>query len=948
MVENGVMGNMRTLFPALSPMLWTSIATGKRPFKHGIYGFTEPGPSGNSIQPMTNVSRRCKAIWNILNQHDLQSVVVGWWPSHPAEPINGVMVSDYFHKAPKKPGDAWPLNRRCVHPQERLAELGQYRVHPLELVPEDILPFVPEGADIDQKTDGRLASIMKVTAECTTVHTAATHLLENDPWDFAAIYYDAIDHYSHGFMRYRAPQQSHISDHDFRIYQHVVSMGYIYHDMMLKRLLELAGEDTAVIVMSDHGFHPDHLRPVNLPAEPAGPAMEHRDYGIFVAMGPGIKKDHIIHGANLLDVTPTILTLYGLPVAEDMDGRPLLDIFEQEPEVRTIPSWEEVPGNDGQHPEDMVIDPEEAREVLEQLVALGYIERPHDDSRKAIQQCQRELDYNLARSWMDAGIYGEAIPLLLDLYQENPLEFRFGIQLANCLRVMSRHSDLKRLIEDLNARWRMAAVVARRKIREVATVARERRDHWKRLKAMDEQNDDPDLPQLARVTAEGKPILFEENEMHTIRKLRAIARGNPQTLDFLAATVAMSEGNFEEALQYMDKARLKQAQNPAFEFHLGNVYMELDRLQDAEEAFLRGLQLDEFHPNCLMGMCRCYLEMGRVNKALEYGQRAIGLKYHFPPGHFFLGMARQRAGDVEGAIESLHVALEQNPNFVEAHETLAAIYGRSALDEELARQHKAAARELASDNETAAEQAEPLEFRSYSADELDTQLPKILDDQNSETFIRCLSQAKLSGVEEQPDGIAETPEVILVSGLPRSGTSMMMQMLKAGGMPLFTDNVRIADESNPRGYFEADAVKRLTSHNNWLAECDGQVLKVVAPLVPYLPQNVNYRVIFMRRPMNEVIGSQTDMLQRLGEAGGNIEDDKLARVFAQQAYFAITLLTLHQNPVLRLSYDDVVEDPERAARQIASFLDRDLDVPAMVAAVDPDLSRQKQKKMAEK
>ena len=114
MIEQGVMGNMRTLSPVLSPMLWTSIATGKRPFKHGIYGFTEPAPGGKAVQPMTNVSRRCKAVWNILNQNDMKSLVVGWWPSHPAEPINGVMVSDFFHKAPKKPGDPWKLMPGCI------------------------------------------------------------------------------------------------------------------------------------------------------------------------------------------------------------------------------------------------------------------------------------------------------------------------------------------------------------------------------------------------------------------------------------------------------------------------------------------------------------------------------------------------------------------------------------------------------------------------------------------------------------------------------------------------------------------------------------------------------------------------------------------------------------------------------------------------------------------
>jgi len=99
LVANGATGQIATLHPPLSPMLWTSIATGKRPFKHGIHGFTEPAPDGIGVRPVTNLSRKSKALWNILNQNDLRSVVIGWWPSHPAEPINGVMVSDQYHRA---------------------------------------------------------------------------------------------------------------------------------------------------------------------------------------------------------------------------------------------------------------------------------------------------------------------------------------------------------------------------------------------------------------------------------------------------------------------------------------------------------------------------------------------------------------------------------------------------------------------------------------------------------------------------------------------------------------------------------------------------------------------------------------------------------------------------------------------------------------------------------
>ena len=141
-------------------MLWTSIATGKRPGKHGIYGFSEPNADRTGVQPMTNVSRKCKAIWNILNQNDLRSLVVGWWPSHPAEPIDGVMVSDFFHKAPRKPSDPWNLLPKCVHPGELTSELSECRVHPLEFKREDILPFLPQGGEIDQTTDRRVACLL--------------------------------------------------------------------------------------------------------------------------------------------------------------------------------------------------------------------------------------------------------------------------------------------------------------------------------------------------------------------------------------------------------------------------------------------------------------------------------------------------------------------------------------------------------------------------------------------------------------------------------------------------------------------------------------------------------------------------------------------------------------------------------------------------------------------
>src|SRR5271168_4584719 len=140
LVETGATGQISTLHPPLSPLLWTSIATGKRPFKHGIHGFSEPTADGLGLQPVTNLSRRCKAVWNILNQNDLRSIVIGWWPSHPAEPINGVMLSDHYHRSRGMPEKDWPMLPGTIHPPELSATLAELRLHREEVVGEMIEP----------------------------------------------------------------------------------------------------------------------------------------------------------------------------------------------------------------------------------------------------------------------------------------------------------------------------------------------------------------------------------------------------------------------------------------------------------------------------------------------------------------------------------------------------------------------------------------------------------------------------------------------------------------------------------------------------------------------------------------------------------------------------------------------------------------------------------------
>ena len=184
--------------------------------------------------------------------------------------------------------------------------------------------------------------------------------------------------------------------------------------------------------------------------------------------------------------------------------------------------------------------------------------------------------------------------------------------------------------------------------------------------------------------------------------------------------------------------------------------------------------------------------------------------------------------------------------------------------------------------------------------------------------------------------------VTIVSGLPRSGTSLMMQMLQAGGMKLLTDERRAANQNNPRGYFEYEAVKRSGTDVSWLGQAGGRAVKVIHLLLRHLPLDRQYRVIFMLRDVQEVLASQRAMLKASGQSGARITDGQLAAVFEQQLQEMRRWLSERPNfRVLCVNYRDVLGDPSAAAQTISLFLGGRLDVSAMASAVDRTLYRQR-------
>jgi LPS sulfotransferase NodH len=187
-----------------------------------------------------------------------------------------------------------------------------------------------------------------------------------------------------------------------------------------------------------------------------------------------------------------------------------------------------------------------------------------------------------------------------------------------------------------------------------------------------------------------------------------------------------------------------------------------------------------------------------------------------------------------------------------------------------------------------------------------------------------------------------TAAITIVSGLPRSGTSMMMKVLEAAGLQVFTDNLRTADEDNPKGYYELEDVKALKDgKSDWMQDAPGKVVKVISSLLEYLPSTYNYKIVFMRREIAEILASQKQMLIRRGESSEG-DDQKMAEIFQEHLKRVRVWLANQPNmDVLYVDYNALMADPDPEVKAVAEFLDLTEKLDAMLSVPDKKLYRQK-------
>ncbi|HEY1787672.1 MAG TPA: tetratricopeptide repeat protein [Verrucomicrobiae bacterium] len=420
-VEEGVSGRLLCADPPIGAAQWTSIATGKRPWQHGICHSLQPTPDGQKLGIVSSLAQRSKAIWEIFAERGMRGIIAGWPATHGAAGKLISNVSDRYHEPTSGPGiKPWPPTAEgTYHPADLGSKLDQLRVSPEDIQADLMAQYIPQWQKIDQKRDRRLGILRVLIAADLSYHAAVSELVRSEPWDFAAVRFPAFGQIARIFLPYAAPRRKSVPEEDFILYEGVVRSAARVFDLMLARLLATMDPNTAVVVVSAHGSRGYEISSRGVPHD--NDEQWKTPYGIFAARGEGFARDALLHGATVMDVAPTLLDWFGLPIGDDMEGRVLLEGFTFQSDVQRIASWETA-GDP----------PKSTREFA---------------ANNQVHAWQQERDWHYVRSCLDAAQYHRAMPVLETLFRKFPERPELGQTLFRCQLELKRVPEARETLE---------------------------------------------------------------------------------------------------------------------------------------------------------------------------------------------------------------------------------------------------------------------------------------------------------------------------------------------------------------------------------------------------------------------------------------------------------------------------------------------------------------------
>jgi tetratricopeptide (TPR) repeat protein len=581
-----------------------------------VLGFVEPDPLNGGIRSVGSRTRTGKALWNIISESGLRAHVVNWFASHPAESINGLCVSERFSLPISPDPHKWPISEGAVNPASDAATIASLRVHPREIEGAQIQPFIPRAAELDQsepKTQERLTAIARILAETATVQSTATWILENREWDFLAVYFRALDEFGHHFMPFHPPRVAGVDEREAELFGAVMETAYCFHDVMLGRLLELAGADTTVILVSDHGFESGSLRPGVVANRVETMANWHRPFGILAIAGEGVRRDERIYGASILDITPTILQLFGLAVGRDMDGKVLVAAMESPQKIERRDSWEGETAN--VYPPAIALSVQEEQAILEQWIALGYIERPGESGRSMVQSAEQELRFNRITSLLQGGCLEEAESESRALAAQYPNDRRVQLKLVQALLSAHMLPEARERLDALDRELGPDPVTRRVRANLLCLEGRpeDALASLRQLISLEDGRPEP-WEQCGRIHLQLRHWAEAES---CFRRAIALEPDNPYALVGLAAALAR-QGKLEAALESVLRAVGLQHFLPAGHFQLGAILAKMDAPERAIQAFEIGLTMEPGNMLVHRYLTRLYHRIGNIPRAADY------------------------------------------------------------------------------------------------------------------------------------------------------------------------------------------------------------------------------------------------------------------------------------------------------------------------------------------
>ncbi len=658
LIASGVRARLRSIAPALSPLIWTSIATGVGPEKHGILDFVAISPETGAAIPVTSNLRRVKALWNIMTGAGRTSGVIAWWASWPAEAVDGFLVSDRVAYQLFGGGAAAGNSElgRLTHPESLWLSVRPMVVTPSDVTDDAIGEFI-DGRESAPQLEDHARRLRAILASTKTYMAIGMSLLRAYDPDFKALYLEGTDTVAHDFMRYRAPAMEGVAPEMQAAYGEVVDRYYEHADGLLGEILTLADPGTVVLVCSDHGFKTGRNRPATDPRIDAGGAADwHRRFGILVMSGPGIRQGVSIDVVSVMDIAPTILSVMGLPVAGDMDGKVVAESFVMPSPPERIASYEDGPAPSDAEPIASAVDDE----MVARLKALGYVAQEGSNAMN-----------NAGVTLLEAGKYEEAARAFEEAVGQQP---GFLAALINLGRA-------RMLLKDYDAALRTLGEVLAADDDRIEVYNLIGNIHMTRGKL---DRAEEALTKGLRISADDADLrnslgLLHDQRGNVDEALKQFRRVLEVDHDYAEGynnigLIHRRRGESLEALAMFEKAIAADPAFPGSYNNLGLVYQDLGRFTDAEAILERGLAVAPDNAVMANSLGTIELALNRTDRAGQLFERAIALDPSYASAHNNLAAIAGMKDDANGAFEGYRKAVALDPNYLDARFNLATVH----------------------------------------------------------------------------------------------------------------------------------------------------------------------------------------------------------------------------------------------------------------------------------